>query len=50
MYGVIPGGIKQHLHTVGHTPQRFAKLLIGTYQVVTPTLTIVDGIIGLEGE
>lgn len=49
-YGFIPGIAKAeyHLHA-GMEPARFASLLLDLYQVRPPVLSVMDAIIGMEG-
>jgi len=49
MFGIIPGGKKAKLHTVTHSINEFAELLIDIYQIRIPDLHIMDAIIGMEG-
>ncbi|MAG07971.1 (Fe-S)-binding protein [Candidatus Woesearchaeota archaeon] len=49
LFGFIPGGRKQKYHLVGSTKEKLAKLLVDIYQLAKPNLTIMDGVIGLEG-
>ena len=49
LYGFIPGGKKQAYHLVAISKEKFAKLLLDIHQIIKPQLTIMDGIIGLEG-
>jgi len=49
LYGLIPGGMKQRLHNVAKGEKIFGKLLVDIYQNIKPELTIMDGIIGMEG-
>jgi len=50
LYGVIPGGLKQRTHLKAKGDKKFSNVLIDIYQNVMPELTIMDGIIGMEGE
>lgn len=49
LYGLIPGGLKQKLHKKAKGEKKFSQLLIDIYQNIKPHLTIMDGIIGMEG-
>lgn len=49
MFGIIPGGKKAKLHTVTHSVDEFAELLVDIYQIRVPDLHIMDAIIGMEG-
>ena len=50
LFGCIPGPRKAlwHLKT-GDNHKRFAQVLVDLYQVVKPSLTVLDGIVGMEG-
>ena len=49
LYGIIPGGLKQRLHNQAHG-DKFADILVDIYQNFKPQLTILDAIVGMEGE
>ncbi len=49
MFGVIPGFRKSELHKIFPKPAEFARMLVELYRIVTPALTIVDGILAMEG-
>jgi uncharacterized protein (DUF362 family) len=48
LYGLIPGGLKQRLHNKARG-SHFSEILIDIYQNFKPGLTIMDGIVGMEG-
>lgn len=50
LYGLIPGGMKQKTHLKARGDKKFSNVLVDIYQNVKPKLTIMDGIIGMEGE
>lgn len=50
LYGLIPGGLKQRTHLKAKGDKNFSNILVDIYQNVKPELTIMDGIIGMEGE
>lgn len=50
MYGAVPGGKKQFLHAVGAKKEKFCKILVDIFQKVKPGLSIMDAVIGLEGQ
>jgi uncharacterized protein (DUF362 family)/Pyruvate/2-oxoacid:ferredoxin oxidoreductase delta subunit len=51
MFGCIVGFEKSHWHMrAGVDTTAFARLLIAIHQAVIPTVSILDGILGLEGE
>ena len=51
LFGFIPGGRKPDYHAKAQDVEHFAELLCDIYQILKPkiTLTIADGIIGMEG-
>jgi len=50
LFGCIPGPRKAMWHLkAGRDPLLFAKILVDVYQLIRPTLTILDGIVGMEG-
>jgi uncharacterized protein (DUF362 family)/ferredoxin len=50
LYGCIPGPRKALWHLkAGEDRKNFARILVDLYQLVQPSLTLLDGIIGMEG-
>ncbi len=50
IYGVVVGREKAKYHlNSGENREIFAKMLLGLYESISPTLTILDGIISMEG-
>ena len=50
LYGCIPGARKALWHLkAGENRETFARVLVDLYQIIHPSLTILDGIIGMEG-
>jgi uncharacterized protein (DUF362 family) len=49
LYGLIPGGLKQRIHVQAKGDNEFSNILIDIYQNIMPELTIMDGVIGMEG-
>jgi len=50
LFGCVPGPRKALWHLkAGEDHKLFAKMLVDIYQVVQPSLTILDGIVGMEG-
>ncbi len=49
-FGYIPGVAKAeyHLHT-GQDPRRFASLLLDLYRARPPVLSVMDAVVGMEG-
>ncbi len=50
MFGVIPHGMRTEYHRQFSIPSEFSEMLVDIYSCVQPTLTIMDGIISMEGE
>ena len=50
MYGVLPGYSKTTLHRLHPKPETFGRLIKTLWQVMPPTWTIADGIVGMEGQ
>jgi len=50
LFGCVPGTKKALWHLkAGQDRKVFAQMLVDLYQVIRPSLTILDGIIGMEG-
>lgn len=50
LFGCVPGKMKAWWHMeAGKDEMRFAKMLVETARSIAPNLTIIDGIIGHEG-
>lgn len=50
LFGCVPGKMKAWWHMeAGKDSQRFGKMLVETARLISPDLTIIDGIIGHEG-
>jgi uncharacterized protein (DUF362 family)/Pyruvate/2-oxoacid:ferredoxin oxidoreductase delta subunit len=51
LFGCVPGKRKVSWHfEAGHDKEAFAKMLVELYQLLNPRLTILDGIVGMEGD
>ena len=50
MYGVIPAGLRRRLHGEYLHPDDFCRMLVDIFTVARPCLTIMDGIVAMEGE
>ncbi len=48
-FGVIPGRLKLGYHAALNKPERFAALLLDLAEWVNPRLSIMDAVIGMEG-
>ncbi|HTY08355.1 MAG TPA: DUF362 domain-containing protein, partial [Candidatus Edwardsbacteria bacterium] len=49
IYGVIPGLKKSNYHKEAPKPMDFSGIVVDVYALATPQLTIVDGVIGMDG-
>jgi uncharacterized protein (DUF362 family) len=50
IFGCVPGKMKAWWHMeAGKDANRFAEMLVATAQAISPNLTIIDGILGHEG-
>jgi len=50
LFGCIPGPRKAQCHLMaGEDAEAFARILVDVYRIVQPSLTILDGIVGMEG-
>jgi len=50
LFGCIPGPKKPLWHLkAGKDRETFAKILVDIYEVLRPSLTLLDGIVGMEG-
>ncbi|MFI3312653.1 MAG: DUF362 domain-containing protein [Eubacteriales bacterium] len=49
LFGVIPGTVKPEYHFKYSNPADFARMLVDLNDYVNPNLSIVDGIVGMEG-
>jgi len=50
LYGAIPGYSKTTLHRLHPNPDTFGRLIKTLWQVIPPTWTLADGIVGMEGQ
>lgn len=49
LYGVIPAGLRTALHGEHPAPQEFAQVLVDIFAAARPALTVMDGIVAMEG-
>jgi len=49
MFGCIPGKLKTGHHLAQPDPMEFSEMLLALHDTVTPDLTIVDAVLGMEG-
>ncbi|MFH1457997.1 MAG: DUF362 domain-containing protein [Candidatus Omnitrophota bacterium] len=50
LFGLVPGTFKTELHKRFYGRQDFCGILVDIFQEVLPALTVVDGIVAMEGE
>lgn len=50
LFGLVSGTYKTELHKNYFAPADFAKILVDIYQEAKPHLTIIDGILAMEGD
>lgn len=50
LFGLVSGTFKTELHKNYFEPKDFAKILADIYRETPPSLTIVDGIVAMEGD
>jgi uncharacterized protein (DUF362 family)/Pyruvate/2-oxoacid:ferredoxin oxidoreductase delta subunit len=50
LFGLVSGTYKTELHKNYFKPSEFSKILVDIYQEVRPALTIIDGILAMEGD
>lgn len=50
LFGLVSGTYKTELHKNYFVPAEFAKILVDIYQEAKPSLTIIDGILAMEGD
>jgi uncharacterized protein (DUF362 family)/NAD-dependent dihydropyrimidine dehydrogenase PreA subunit len=50
LFGCIPGPRKAAWHLkAGEDRKTFAQILVDVYQVIKPSLTVLDGVVGMDG-
>lgn len=49
LLGVIPGARKSEIHRIAPKPDKFAHALVDILEMVKPSLTLIDGVVGMEG-
>ena len=50
IYGVVPGYSKTTLHRLHPKPDVFGRLIKTIWQVIPPTWTLADAVVGMEGQ
>jgi len=49
MFGILVGAEKARVHLSAPRPKNFAEVLVDIYQIRIPDLTIMDAVVGMEG-
>jgi len=49
-FGLIPGLFKVQCHKNKPKPKHFVKIIVDVYEITKPGLSIMDGIVAMEGE
>ena len=50
LYGVVPDGLRRRFHRDYLRPEDFCQMLVDVYSITRPELTIIDGVMAMEGE
>lgn len=50
LFGLVSGTYKTELHKNYFEPAEFAKILVDIYEQARPALTIIDGVLAMEGD
>lgn len=50
MFGVVPGNLKSDFHRKAQKPSELAEAIVDLFAVVKPHLSIMDAVVGMEGE
>jgi uncharacterized protein (DUF362 family)/Pyruvate/2-oxoacid:ferredoxin oxidoreductase delta subunit len=50
MYGTIPNGLRTRFHGEYVRPEDFGQVLVDIFSAIKPQLTIMDGVVAMEGE
>ena len=50
MYGTIPSGLRTRFHGEYVRPEDFGQVLVDIFSAAKPHLTIMDGVVAMEGE
>jgi uncharacterized protein (DUF362 family) len=51
LFGCVPGHDKALWHLrAGEDRKRFSRMLVDLYQAIRPALTVLDGVVGMEGD
>ena len=49
MFGILVGAEKARVHLLAAKPENFSEALVDIYQIRLPDLTIMDAVVGMEG-
>jgi uncharacterized protein (DUF362 family) len=49
MFGILVGAEKARVHLAAARPENFSEALVDIYQIRIPDLTIMDAVVGMEG-
>lgn len=49
MFGILVGAEKARVHLLAAKPEKFSEALVDIYQIRFPDLTIMDAVVGMEG-
>ena len=50
LFGLVPGLVKMGYHAKLQTPEQFSEMLIDLLQFHNPVLTVMDAVVGMEGD
>ncbi len=50
MYGIIPNGLRIRFHGEYVRPEDFSQVLVDIFSAIKPQLTVMDGVLAMEGE
>lgn len=50
MYGIIPGGLRTRFHGDYAAKEDFAQVLTDIFSAARPQMTVMDGVVAMEGE
>lgn len=50
LFGIVPGLLKAEYHLNLQEVEHFSEMLVDLAQLISPQLTIMDGILGMEGD
>ena len=50
LFGCIPGNLKAQMHLRLQDPTVFSEMLLDLYLLIKPELTVMDAVIGMEGQ